>query len=562
MGGLGPGGIVRAVRTAGGALAALSLTACASLTPHDPDPSPQHGAERAVEEEVPAWIESLDEATLQAALGGSIPTLGQPLAEDPDPGTAKAPEPASIWDRIRGAFKLPRYDNERVQRQRQALAGRDAYFERVGQRAEPYLHYILEQLEARDLPAELIALAIVESGFQPFAYSHGQAAGLWQFVPGTARSLGLEINYWYDGRRDLVAATNAALDYLEQLHAAFDGDWLLAMAAYNAGKGNVRAAQRRARAAGKAPTFWALELPAETERYVPRILAIRDILREPAQYQVSLPQIPDEPRIRVVELEHQIDLALAAELADIPMDRLYRLNPGLNRWATAPSGPHRLVLPQGAAARFERELAAMDPEALVKWRRHEIESGETLSHIARQYDVTVELLRELNGLHGDTIRTGEHLHVPISSRPSEEYALSAANRLEALKGRERRGERHSHTVQPGETLWEIARSYNVSVEELASWNGMAPGDPLQPRQELAIWVTDEAQQAAGPGGGHRTRTVAYTVQPGDSLARIARRFNVGVQDIRRWNDITEGSYLHPGDELHLEIDVTEQSASL
>ncbi|MFP4129956.1 MAG: LysM peptidoglycan-binding domain-containing protein [Halorhodospira sp.] len=553
---------MRAVRTAGGALAALSLTACASLTPHDPEPSPQNGAERTVEEEVPAWIESLDEATLQAALGGSIPTLGQPLAEDLDPGTATAPGPASIWDRIRGSFKLPHYDNERVQRQRQALAGRDAYFERVGQRAEPYLHYILEQLEARDLPAELIALAIVESGLQPFAYSHGQAAGLWQLVPGTARSLGLEINYWYDGRRDLVAATDAALDHLERLHADFDGDWLLAMAAYNAGKGNVRAAQRRARAAGKAPTFWALELSAETERYVPRILAIRDILRDPAQYQVSLPQIPDEPRIRVVELEHQIELALAAELADIPKDRLYRLNPGLNRWATAPSGPHRLVLPRGAAARFERELAAMDPEALVKWRRHEIEPGETLSNIARQYDVTVELLRELNGLRGETIRTGEHLHVPISSRPAEEYALSAANRLEALKGRERRGERHSHTVQPGETLWDIARSYDVSVEELASWNGMAPGDPLQPRQELAIRATDEAQQAAGPGGGHRTRTVTYTVQPGDSLARIARRFNVGVQDIRRWNDITEGSHLHPGDELHLEIDVTEQSASL
>ncbi len=555
--------IVNTLRAAAGALTALLLSACTSLGTHEARSPSMQGGEREAQD-VPAWVEALDNATLQAALGpspGSTLALGPGWAYAPESHQTTASGSPLLWDRLRASFELPRYENERVQRQRQRLAGRGAYFERVSRRAEPYLYYILEQLEARDLPAELIALAIVESGFQPFAYSHGQAAGLWQFIPSTAQAFGLKINYWYDGRRDLIAATEAALDYFEQLHATFDGDWLLAMAAYNAGEGNVRAALRRAEAAGKAATFWELDLPAETKRYVPRILAIRDILQDPAQYQVSLPDIPDEPRIRVVETDHQIDLALAAELAGISIDRLYRLNPGFNRWATAPSGPHRLVLPREAAARFERKLAARDPESFVRWRRHEIQSGETLTHIASQYNVTVELLRKLNDLHGNTIRAGDYLHVPISSQPSGQYALSAANRLEALKERERQGERRRHSVQPGQTLWDIARTYGVGVEELARWNGMAPADTLHPGQELVVWVAGEAvKTAAGPG--RRTRSITYTVRRGDSLARIARQFNVDIHDIRRWNDIARGSYLHPGDELRLKVDITQQSAAL
>ncbi|MBK5936491.1 lytic transglycosylase [Halorhodospira halophila] len=547
-------------RTAAGALTALSVTACTSFDSrtfvHD-----LHGPE-ADGRDIPAWVRDLETETLEAG-------LGRPFELTPDydyqPGhyTRTVPDyPLQVWDRLRTSFRIDCYENERVERELQLFAGRDAYFEAVGRRAEPYLHYILDELEERDLPAELVALAIVESGFRPFAYSHGRAAGIWQFIPSTGRFFGLEMNYWYDGRRDLVASTDAALDYLERLNEAFDGDWLLAMAAYNAGQGNVRAAIQRARAEGKDPNYWNLQLPAETMRYVPRILAIRDILQDPEAHDVALPNIPNKPRIRVVEADRQIDLALAAELADISIDRLYILNPGLNRWATAPEGPHRLVLPKENADRFERELAAMDPEDFVEWRRHRIESGETLTHVANQYNVTVELLRDINGLRGDTVRAGDHLYVPVSSRPPSEYSLSAANRLEALQNRERQGERREHTVQAGETLWDIARTYNVGVKELARWNGMAPGDTLRPSQELVVWVEGDVMQAAGGPGDSSTQSVTYTVRQGDSLARIAQRFNVNVGDIKRWNGISEGSYLHPGDQLKLEVDVTQQSSSL
>ena len=546
------------IRTATGTLALFSLTACTTFDSgrftHDlqaPD-----GAER----DVPAWIDDLDTETLVYGLGSPI-DLAPDFEYQPGHYTSTVPDyPLEVWDRMRQAFQLEQVDNDRVERERQLFAGRNHFFQAIGQRAEPYLYYILEELDERDLPAELVALAIVESGFQPFAYSHGRAAGVWQFIPSTGRVFGLEMNYWYDGRRDIVASTDAALTYLERLSESFDGDWLLAMAAYNAGQGNVRAAQQRARAEGKEPHYWNLELPAETMRYVPRILAIRDILKQPEDYQVTLPSIPNQPRIEVVDAGRQMDLALAAELADITVDELYILNPGFNRWATAPEGPHRLVLPAESAEKFERQLAAKDADDFVEWRRHEVESGQTLTHVADRYNVTVDLVRDINGLQDDSVRAGDHLYVPVSSRPPEEYSLSAANRLRALQQRERQGQRREHRVQAGETLWDIARTYNVGVRELASWNGMAPGDTLRPNQNLVVWVEGDVIQASGGPSGS-TQSVTYTVREGDSLARIGQRFNVRVRDIKRWNDIAEGSYLQPGDELRLEVDVTQQSGN-
>ena len=543
-------------RTAAATPCARLMTACAGLE----RPS---GAASSAGQAAPGpaeWIEQLEPATLRAALPAPINLVP---AYDYRPGeyTATVPErPDGIWERLRRDFTLPQVDNARVARQRRLFTGREAFFETVAERAEPYLYTLLERIEAREMPAELLVLAIVESGLRPFAYSHGQAAGLWQFIPSTGRHFDLKMNYWYDGRRDLIAATEAALDYFEYLHGLFDGDWLRALAAYNAGEGNVLEAVRQARRRGQEPTFWNLELPAETMTYVPRILAIRDILARPAAHGVTLPRIPNEPRLRVVDPGHQIDLARAAELAGIRLDRLYRLNPGYNRWATAPDGPHRLLLPVGHAERFEQALAELDPDRLVQWRRHRIDEGETLSHIAEQYNVTVALLQEVNGLEGHAIRAGEHLHVPIASRASRAYVLSETNRLRAARQRQRPGVRREHTVRPGETLWGIAQAYGVGVRELASWNRMAPADTLHPGQELAVWVDDGSLEGvAGPE--QRTQSVTYTVQQGDSLSRIGQRFNVRVGQIKRWNGLADDRYLQPGQKLRLKVDVTRQGGS-
>ena len=538
------------IRTAWGVLAAMAVSACA--TSGSSDRLGSSGDNR------PPWIEQLDDETLRVALGPAIDVTPE-HGYTPGHFSRTVPDhPEDIWERFQAGLELERTEHERVQREREVFSDRRNHFQTVAERGEPYLHYILERLDERDLPADLVALAMVESAFQPFAYSHGRAAGIWQFIPETGRMLGLEINYWYDGRRDLVASTEAALDYLGRLADAFDGDWLLAMAAYNAGQGNVQAAKQRAEAEGLAPVYWNLELPAETMRYVPRILAVRDILAEPEAYGIELPSIPNEPKVRVVEAQQQVDLALAAELAEIPIEQLYRLNPGYNRWATAPDGPHRFVLPKEAADRFEQALASKDAGELVEWRRHELERGETLTHVAQQYNVTVELLRDINGISADErIRAGEHLYVPISSEPASEYALSAANRLRALQQRERSGVRQEHTVQAGETLWDIAQRYGVEVKELASWNGMAPGDTLSQGQQLVLWTEDGARAVDG-SPQDRNQSVTYTVREGDSLAAIAQEFNVEVAQIRRWNEIAEGTYLQPGQQLRLEVDVTQQ----
>ncbi len=227
-----------------------------------------------------------------------------------------------------------------VTREREWYARNQAYLDRVFTRGELYLFHIVEALEARGMPAELALLPIVESAYDPFAYSHGRAAGLWQIIPGTGKRLGLTQNWWFDGRRDVLESTRAALDYLEQLYEQFDGDWLLAVAGYNSGEGNVARALKKAAAAGKPQDFWGIRsyLPAETRTYVPRLLAIAELVGNAAAFGITLPELRNEARFAVVDTGSQIDMALAAGLAGLPTEALYALNPGVNRWATDPKG--------------------------------------------------------------------------------------------------------------------------------------------------------------------------------------------------------------------------------
>lgn len=473
---------------------------------------------------------------------------------------AEEPPDHDLWARLRHGFRLDAHEHPRVAAERRRFHARQQYFDMVAARAEPYLHYILEAIEARDLPTELVLVAVVESAFQPFAYSHGRAGGIWQFQPATARRFGLRQDWWYDGRRDVRASTAAALDYLEYLHGYFDGDWLLALAAYNAGEGRVQRAVRANAQAGEPTEFWYLRLPAETRTYVPRILALRDIFADPAAHGVTLREIPDEPALAVVDPGSQLDLALAADMADLPIEEIYRLNPGFNRWATHPDGPHELVVPTDRADALETALAERDPDELMRWRRHRIDPGETLEGIAGRYGTSVSLLRDINDVQGAYIRAGDHLLVPTAARPEAEYALSAANRERAIRSRNRPGRhRLNHSVEAGDTLWDIAREHHVGVRQLASWNGMAPGDTLRTGEELAVWVEGGAGGATGIS--EHQQLVNYRVRRGDSLSTIASRFNVSVRDIVNWNGIDSDSYLQPGQQLELHVDVREQAGA-
>ncbi len=467
----------------------------------------------------------------------------------------------SLWNHLRAGFALEAdLDKARTRTQLDWYSSHLDYLDRVMTRAEPFLYYILVEAKKRHLPTELALLPIVESAFQPFAYSHGRAAGLWQFIPSTGRHYGLRQNWWYDGRRDIHASTQAALDYLENLGKQFDGDWLKALAAYNAGAGNVRRAVRKNQARGQATDFWHLQLPAETQAYVPKLLALKEIITHPAIYDLSLHCIPYAPGFRVVAVDSQIDLALAAELANIDTETLYMYNPAFNRWATPPDGPHQLILPAEAAYTFEQNIKEFPKDQRLSWKRHKIHSGETLSQIAVKYNTTVKQLCKVNKIRGNNIRAGRYLMIPIASRARTAYSLTASQRKQSIQNTSRGQNRFTHIVQPGESFWEISRSYKVDMHQLAKWNAMAVRDPLKNGQKLVVWTNTRApaRPLSLPSNGATLRTISYTVRNGDSLARIANRYHVSVADLHRWNSI-KGKYLQPGQKLKLLIDVRDQS---
>ncbi len=469
--------------------------------------------------------------------------------------------PEDLWDRLREAFRLQGHNHPKIRPYLDWYARNQAYLDRVVERARPFLYDIVEEVERRGMPGEIALLPVVESAFQPFAYSAGRAAGIWQFIPETGRHYGLKQNWWYDGRRDVRAATRAALDYLENLNKQFDGDWLLALAAYNSGEGRVHRAMRSNRKRGRPTDFWSLKLPEETRGYVPKLLAISTLIEAPEHYGARLISLPNRPQLAEVDIGSQIDLALAAELAGLSIEEIYRLNPAYNRWATAPDGPHRLLLPIDKAEAFRHGLAELGSRGRVRWERHRIRPGENLGSIARRYQTSVALLQEVNQIRGQWIRAGDSLMIPVATKHLSHY-LSEDRRKQAIQDTPRRGTRINYTVRPGDTWWGLSRKHGVGTRELARWNGMSPRDPLFPGQRLVIWskrgkLAKTNFTAALDGARHQK--IHYRVRKGDSLARIAQRFKVTVAKLRRWNALPKGKYLQPGQRLTLYVDITRQS---
>lgn len=456
----------------------------------------------------------------------------------------------NLWDRVRDGFALDLPNNLRIQQELNWYSKHPSYMARVSSRSEKYLFHIVEEIEKRGMPMEFALLPIVESAFDPFAYSRSQASGIWQIIPGTGEMLGLKQNWWYDGRRDIVSSTKAALDYLEKLHRQMDGDWLLALASYNSGAGNVRKAIRRNKAKGLATDYWSLDLPRETEAYVPKLFALKEMVNQPDAYSVKLFDIPNRPYFAAIDVGSQIDIAQAAELAELSVDDFYILNPAFNRWATDPEGPHHLLVPAEKARLFNEKILAIPENQKVTLNRYRIKSGDSLSSIAAAHNTTVELLQTLNELNGASIRAGRTLLVPHASGSASDYTHSLAQRIKRKQSRGS-GNKIQHMVRRGDTLWSIARKYKVSSTKLAKWNGIAPKDPIRPGKTLVVWV--QPQSAAG---SKAVRKLAYKVRNGDSLARIASKFNIKVNDILAWNQVNPNKYLQPGDNLTLFVDVT------
>jgi len=489
--------------------------------------------------------------------------LTEPADELSDADLAALPEPLTtdLWDRIRLGYQLHPTMNKRVEQQLKWYAKHPEYMNRVAKRGERYMYHIVEQVEARDLPMELALLPIVESAFDPFAYSHGRASGIWQFIPGTGKMLGLKQNWWYDGRRDIVASTDAALRYLESLNRRFDGDWMLALASYNSGSGNVSKSMRKNRKRGKATDFWSLDLPRETEAYVPKLIALSMLIADPEKYGLDLYSIADTPYFEVIDTESQIDLAQAAELSGLDMDALYHLNPAFNRWATDPQGPHKLLVPLENANSLREGLAQIPKEQRVTWERYTIREGDSLSTIAAKYKISARSLKAINDIDGTFIRAGKTLMVPVAAADVRHYSQSLDQRLHnrrSTSAKTANGTRVDHRVQTGDSLWTISQKYNVSTKSIARWNNMAPADPIYPGQTLAVWTSVKALRSQPPKqNGAVIRKVSYKVRKGDSLHRIADKFQLRVNDILRWNKLNTSKYLQPGQSLTLFVDVTK-----
>jgi membrane-bound lytic murein transglycosylase D len=486
------------------------------------------------------------------------PDDGDATAEDnaTDNAVSSAPQPPKdLWVRMRQGFKLNLDINKpRLSSQLRWYSSHLDYLDRVSVRGQRYLYYIVSELEKAGIPSEIALLPIVESGFDPFGYSHGRASGPWQFIPSTGQMYGLEQNWWYDGRRDIVGSTQAAIAYLTRLHKMFDGNWLQALAAYNSGEGTVLRAIRKNKRTGKPTDFWSLDLPNETRAYVPKLIALAKIIKDPQKYHYKTHFIANKPYFESVNIGGQLDLAQAADMADISIDEVYLLNPGFNQWATAPDGPHRLLIPVKKAGLFRKKLAEIPANERVTWVRYSVKAGDNLLLVAKHHNTTVSVLEEVNKMSSTMIRVGQELMIPVAGNKIESYTLSSHQRLLAKQSRApgRNRIKINYTVKAGDSLWLIANKYDTSTKTLARWNNMGLADPLHLGKKLVIWLEPKENNS----NRSVMKKVVYTIRSGDSLAMVANKFRVSLNDIRKWNPIVGGQkYVQPGDKVTLLVNV-------
>lgn len=489
----------------------------------------------------------------------------------------------NLWDVLRSEFTLPHYeDNPEVQRQIQLLLKNQDDLLRTASRAAPYLYYILQQVRKRHLPAELVLIPIIESSYNPFTYSSAGASGIWQLMSDTASGLGVKQNWWYDGRRDVIASTNAALDYLSYLSNFFEGNWLLATAAYNTGEGNVLSAIKRNVRDGYNTDFWSLPLAADTRAYVPRLLALAVIISHPEQYPIDLPLVQNAPYLAQVDIGGQIDLQHAANLAGLSYKQLMQLNPGYNRSTTDPNGPFKLVLPIENVQQFTENLERSPIYHQINWVHYKTKLGDTLASVAKQFNTTPAKLREVNHLASNNLKPGKRIVIPrttpaisqtimeanqnnfitannASSNSKEILSknkisdTSAANVLEHVDGH--------YTLQSGDTLYmvrtgddleKIANHFKTTSKTLQLVNRLRMDQSLSTGQQLIIPThisKEEKKHTLSPGD------TIYMVRKHDSIPKIAKRFHTSPSAIRLAN-LLSGNHVQEGDRLIIPAKLT------
>ena len=503
----------------------------------------------------PAAVENLAPAAVPVATATEVPAGQTPVATASAAAVAaSSPEPtqlagltpaqyADLFDRMRAGFRLPdESEHHAVEDQLRWYANNPDYLQRSFSRADLYLYYIVTELERRNMPLELALLPVVESAFEPYAYSRARASGLWQFIPGTGSLYGLRQDWWYDGRRDIVESTRAALDYLQSLHDEFGGDWLLAIAAYNCGEALVERAVAVNRAAGRTVDFWSLWLPSETRAYVPKLLAMKRLVLNPEVYGLAFSPIPNQPYFARVLIKSQVSMKLAAEIAGVSSDELYELNPAYHRWATDPLGPQYLLLPVDAAEVFAQNMELLTPDQRLGATHYTVVRGDSIVSVAKRFNTTVQVIRDLNEMPTRALAVGDDLRVPSAVPDLPAKVMLAAARVDD-KGH---GRARIQVVRRGDSLWTIARRHGMNVNTLALLNGLHPDDALRAGQRIRL-----SEGSASRHVSHRR--ITYTVRDGDTMSQIATLFQCSVPQLMAWNGLSARSHIHTGQKLRIHL---------
>jgi membrane-bound lytic murein transglycosylase D len=421
-----------------------------------------------------------------------------------------------IWDRLRGGFSLSLDESQSVRRELDALSPR--FIERSLAQSSEYLYLVLDEVERRGMPAEIALLPLMESGYNPAAVSPGKAAGLWQFLPQTARNFGLKLTQNYDGRHDVLASTKAALDYLEHLGDMFGGDWLLALTAYNTGEGILQRWIEQNRRLGKPTDFASLPIPPQTRRYIPRLMAMRSVIENPRRHGVELPAIPNRPVLDSVDVRGRLDLAQAADLADLSLPQLLRYNPAIQAQKNI-APPGALLLPAVHARRLRQKLEGGEALQLAQ------QSFETSAPDSQKND-KAQLIQEAERVLAETPMRNAPLPVQI------------------------------HVVRSGDSLYTIARAHRIDTADLAKWNKLPTKATLKIGQTLV--VQDPFKAPSGRAVSSASGSIIYAVQAGDSLSSIAHKFEVSVAELTRWNAIKAHQPLRTGQRLSIRKSVSER----
>jgi peptidoglycan lytic transglycosylase D len=387
-------------------------------------------------------------------------------------------QPDDLWQRIRENLSWQQTESVKIDKARAHYLKQSNYLPMMSERADYYLYYIVEEVQKRNMPVEIALIPMIESTLDPFATGPSGAAGLWQIMPKTGSHLGLEQDSWYDGRQSVRDSTKVALDYLETLHKEFGEDWFLALAAYNSGAGNVARAQQANRKKGLNTDYWSLKLPRHTTNYVPKLIALAQIVAEPERFDVSIPAVDNAPSFEVVDTGTRLQLTQAAKLAEVDVDTLRALNAGQLRETIAPSRPQEILVPVGTAEIFEYNISKLSPEQLVQWKTYRIQPGDNLGRIAQKFDIDVAVLQDVNSLHGSSIQAGDTLKIPGDGA----LDLSGSSKSSGDTAAQ------DYRVRKGDSLHRIAGKFKVSIDDIVAWNALDPGAYLKPGQELKLYL--------------------------------------------------------------------------